>query len=90
MVHTYKDISCAVPEVMVCSSTKGYEGTAADVWSIAVCLVELLCGLGTVESASPWCFEALFAVFSDFLVVFATSRALVGHVSRRFQGRLRL
>ena len=39
-------------KVMTCSSTKGYEGTAADTWSIAVCLVELLCGLGTVESAS--------------------------------------
>jgi len=40
----------AAPEVMTCSSTKGYEGTSADTWSIAVCLVELLCGLGTVES----------------------------------------
>lgn len=40
----------ASPEVMTCSCSKGYEGTAADTWSIAVCLVELLCGLGTVES----------------------------------------
>lgn len=40
----------AAPEVMTCSSTKGYEGTSADTWSIAVCLVELLCGLGTVDS----------------------------------------
>ncbi|CAJ1361551.1 unnamed protein product [Effrenium voratum] len=40
----------AAPEVMRCSSTKGYDGTYADTWSIAVCLVELLCGLGTVES----------------------------------------
>lgn len=39
-------------KVMTCSCSKGYEGTAADTWSIAVCLVELLCGLGTVESAS--------------------------------------
>eukprot|EP00439_Symbiodinium_sp_Y106_P084908 s357_g26.t5 len=77
----------AAPEVMLCSPTKGYDGTVADTWSpdrtadqtsqahpikystwhgstsnasskqsmggdwsIAVCLVELLCGLGTVES----------------------------------------
>jgi len=40
----------SAPEVMTCSLSKGYDGTAADVWSLVVCIVELLCGLGTVES----------------------------------------
>eukprot|EP00930_Biecheleria_cincta_P039112 TRINITY_DN26903_c0_g1_i1.p1 TRINITY_DN26903_c0_g1~~TRINITY_DN26903_c0_g1_i1.p1 ORF type:complete len:1482 (-),score=245.16 TRINITY_DN26903_c0_g1_i1:147-4532(-) len=40
----------SAPEVMTCSLSKGYDGTAADVWSLVVCVVELLCGLGTVES----------------------------------------
>ncbi|CAE8711720.1 unnamed protein product [Polarella glacialis] len=40
----------AAPEVLICSPSKGYDGTAADIWSLAICLIEMLCGLGTVES----------------------------------------
>lgn len=39
----------AATEVMTCSPSRGYDGTAADVWSLAVCIIELLCGLGTTE-----------------------------------------
>eukprot|EP00927_Polykrikos_kofoidii_P033518 TRINITY_DN28346_c0_g1_i1.p1 TRINITY_DN28346_c0_g1~~TRINITY_DN28346_c0_g1_i1.p1 ORF type:complete len:1169 (+),score=185.90 TRINITY_DN28346_c0_g1_i1:144-3509(+) len=43
-------IPYAPPEVMLASAQRGYEGCAADVWSVAVMLVELVCGINTVSS----------------------------------------
>jgi len=38
----------AAPEVLLVPSD-GYDGFAADVWSLGIVLLELVCGLGTVE-----------------------------------------